>query len=116
MLAGADTGSRMTTRQRRNSLLLRYLLLPAVAAAFLGYFGFWMFNGYYGVWAKARLDLEASELRAQLADLKTQRQDLQRRIALLRPDNLNPDMVDERARESLNVMRPDELVVFIDGR
>lgn len=104
----------MTTRQRRNSRFLSFLILPVIAAAFLSYFGFWMFHGYYGVFSKAQLDLQAAELRAELADLKAQRRDLERRIALLRPESIDPDLVDERARESLNVMRPDELVVFTD--
>ena len=103
----------MKTRQRRNSRLHR-LLLPIVAVAFLGYFSFWMFHGDYGVFAKEQLDKDAAELRLEIAELKAQRLVLERRISLLRPQSLDPDMVDERAREALNLLRPDELVIYTD--
>ena len=39
---------------------------------------------------------------------------LERRVALLRRDNLDPDMLDERARVVLNFAAPGELVIFIE--
>ena len=41
-------------------------------------------------------------------------QHLAEQVALMRPDNLDPDMLEERARIMLNYVRPDELVI-IDG-
>jgi cell division protein FtsB len=31
---------------------------------------------------------------------------------LLRPESLDPDMIDERARESLNLVQPQELAIL----
>ena len=40
------------------------------------------------------------------------RERLRRRVELLHPEHLDPDMLDERARETLGLMHPDEVVVF----
>lgn len=45
-----------------------------------------------------------------------ERQELERRVALLRPESLDPDMIDERARASLNVVQPQELAILRPGR
>lgn len=100
----------MATRQFRQSALSR-LVLPAVAAAYLAYFGYWAFHGHYGVWAKARLESEARDLRAELAGLKEERSAFEHRVRLLRPENIDPDMLDEQARQALNLLRPDEVVL-----
>jgi cell division protein FtsB len=41
---------------------------------------------------------------------------LERRASLLRPDHLDPDMLEERARTILNFARPDEIVVIAPRR
>ncbi|MBN9432061.1 MAG: septum formation initiator family protein [Bosea sp.] len=100
----------MTTRQRRNSRR-RKLLLPLGAVAVMAYFGYHSFNGDYGIWSRDRMNREAIGLEAELESLKAQRLALQERSRLLRPDSLDPDMIDERARSNLNVLKPDELVI-----
>ncbi len=98
------------TRQRKRSNLKR-LILPAVAIAYLAYFGFWAFHGHYGIWAKARFESEAAALDAELADLKAQRASFERRVALLRPESVDQDLLDEQARQALNMLQPNDLVV-----
>ncbi len=100
----------MTTSQRRNSRR-RKLLLPLGAVAVMAYFGYHSFNGDYGIWSRDRMNREAIGLEAELESLKAQRLALQERSRLLRPDSLDPDMIDERARSNLNVLKPDELVI-----
>ena len=100
----------MTTRQRRNSRR-RKLLLPLGAVAVMAYFGYHSFNGDYGIWSRDRMNREAIGLEAELESLKAQRLALQERSRLLRPDSLDPDMIDERARSNLNVLQPDEVVI-----
>ena len=101
----------MTTRQHRPSLLRR-LVLPAVTAAFLGYFAFHSFHGEYGMVGRARLDSRAVQLGAQLERLEAERAALEVRVALLRPRGLDQDMVDERARESLSMVHPNDVVLM----
>ena len=91
---------------------LRRLAMPIIAAAYLGYFGFHTFQGSYGVLAMARLTTEAQQLQAELADLNAQKNELERKAALLRPESLDPDMIDERARQSLNMLKANDFVIF----
>jgi cell division protein FtsB len=100
----------MVTRQRRQSRLNR-LWMPLITAAFLGYFGFHAFNGYYGIWAMDRLEGETKRLAAELETLKRDRVEFERRVVLLRTDNLDADVVDIEARAALNRIRADELVI-----
>jgi cell division protein FtsB len=100
----------MTTRQRKNSKLRRFLL-PLGSIAVLAYFGYHSFNGDYGIWSRDRMQREAIGLEAELASLKVQHSELAQKAKLLRPESLDPDMIDERARRNLNVLHPDEIVI-----
>jgi cell division protein FtsB len=102
----------MVTRQRRQSRLNR-LWMPLITAAFLSYFGFHAFNGYYGIWAMDRLEAEAERLAAELEVLKRERAEYERHAGLLRSENLDADIVDVEARAALNRLRPDEILIRI---
>jgi cell division protein FtsB len=102
----------MITRQHRRSPLRR-LGMPLLTAAILGYFGYHTFNGAYGKWALDRMVAQAAALDGELADLKRERIELEKRVSFLRPESLDADMVDVQARAQLNVLRPDEVVVSL---
>ena len=101
----------MSARPARRSFLRR-LLLPALLAAYLGYFGFHAMSGSYGLQALAELEGEAKQLASELDALWAERSELDARAALLRPGGIDPDMVDELARRDLNVIAPNELVII----
>jgi cell division protein FtsB len=63
---------------------------------------------------KARADLERRKevLAGELAGLKEVRERLERDVSLLRPESLDPDMLDERARAILNLANKDDLVML----
>jgi cell division protein FtsB len=103
----------MVTRQRRRSPLNR-LWMPLMTAAFLGYFGYHAFNGYYGIISRDRLDAEAVMLTQQLETLKQDRARYERRVEMLRSENLDADLVDIAARQALNRIRPDEVVLKLE--
>jgi cell division protein FtsB len=100
----------MMTRHRRKSPF-NWLWLPAVAFLFLGYFGYHAYNGSYGLQSLERLDQEAESLRGQVEKLRAEREAMERRVALLKPESLDADVVDTEARTSLNLLRPDEVVI-----
>jgi cell division protein FtsB len=89
--------------------------MPLVTAAFLGYFGVHAFNGSFGLHALERLEAEAGRLESELERLKRQRQVLEREVASVRPESLDADVVDVRARATLNLIRPDEIVIEHDA-
>jgi cell division protein FtsB len=80
--------------------------------AVLSYFGYHAIHGERGLmtWWQLRQDIRIAE--AERADIAAERAILERRVTLLRPDRLHPDMLDERARDMLNLIGPDELVIL----
>lgn len=52
--------------------------------------------------------------KAQIAALEEQREELQNRVALLDPDNADPDLVGELLRSDLNFVHPDEVVITLN--
>jgi cell division protein FtsB len=100
----------MITRQRRQNPFKR-LWMPLLSAGFLGYFGYHAFSGSFGIWAMDRLEADSARLSVELDALKRQHAALESRVALLRPDSTNADIVDTEARSALNMLRPDEIVI-----
>jgi cell division protein FtsB len=85
---------------------------PVLGFAIVGYFVYHSIEGDRGLVAYMLLRERIVEAQAQLDEATAERQALERRVALLRPDNLDPDLLDERARLILNLARPDEVVIF----
>jgi cell division protein FtsB len=99
----------MVSRARLKSFLTG-LALYTMAAALVGYFGVNAYTGKYGLNARLELDQEIVALTSELARLKRERADGEHRISLLRPDRLDPDTLDERARYQLDYANPHDLV------
>ena len=99
----------MVSRARLKSFLTG-LALYTMAGALVGYFGVNAYTGKYGLNARLELDQEIIALTSELARLKRERADGEHRISLLRPDRLDPDMLDERARYQLDYANPHDLV------
>ena len=99
----------MVTRARLKSFLTG-LALYTMAAALIGYFWVNAYTGRYGLDARQELDQQIITLTAQLAQLKQERTDSEKRVSLLRSDKLDPDMLDERARYELDYVNPHDLV------
>jgi cell division protein FtsB len=84
---------------------------PILAISLVFYFSYHLFAGDRGFLAWIALSQELRDAKATLADLDAQRETLDRRVGLLRPDHLDPDLLDERARAVLNLAAPDEIVI-----
>ncbi|UTD28983.1 septum formation initiator family protein [Bradyrhizobium sp. WD16] len=101
----------MVSRTRFKAILTG-LALYAMAAALIAYFGVNAYTGKYGLTARAELDQEIIGLTDELALLKRQRADIERHVALLRADGIDPDMLDERVRYQLDYAHPHDLIRF----
>ena len=86
--------------------------LYALAGLVIVYFAMHAYSGQRGLRAKEDLALQLTELSGELSKLRTQRTDLERRVALLRPESVDPDMLDERARNSLDYVHARDLVLL----
>lgn len=101
----------MWTRQHKKRNTGR-LIVPAISAAFLSYFGFHAFHGEFGIYSKYQLEARALDRDAELASVRKQRSDLERRVQLLHDGTLEKDMLDEQARRALNMSNPDEITIM----
>jgi cell division protein FtsB len=102
----------MWTRQRRKTNRGR-LVVPLLAAAFLGYFGFHAYYGDLGLYSTEKLDADQAQLKTELAGLTKRRSRLEHRVELLRDGSIEKDMLDEQARRQLNLSRPDEVTILL---
>ena len=101
----------MVTRKRLRSILTT-LGLYVMAALLIGYFGVNAYSGNHGLKAKEDLDQQIGTLSADLDGLKSERAQWERRVALLRPDRLDPDMLDQQARALLDYVAPNDLILM----
>ena len=102
----------MVTRKRLRSIL-NALALYVMAALLIGYFGVNAYDGNHGLKAKQDIDRQTATLSAELSHLQAERARWDRSIALLRSDNIDPDMLDERARALLDDADPHDLIMMI---
>jgi cell division protein FtsB len=103
----------MTTRQRRQSKV-KPLLLPVCCLFILGYFAYHAVEGDYGLFALGRLQDRVASLDAELDRVRSERARMERHVALMRPESLDKDMIDERAREALDMADAKDIVIFLD--
>ena len=88
---------------------------PLMVAVVLAYFAYYAIQGERGVLTWLQLSHQIERTQQALAMSRAEESRLERRVALLRRDNLDPDMLDERARVVLNLAAPGELVIFMDA-
>jgi cell division protein FtsB len=98
---------------RRRRTILTALGLYVFAAAFIGYFGVNAFTGNHGLRAQIDLDQQMTSMQEELRQLKAERALWERRVALLRSDRIDPDMLDERARSLIGYVDPRDLVFLL---
>ena len=89
----------------------------AVVGPFLGltavvYFAYHTVQGDRGLLAWWRVNQEIKQAEETLSQLEDVRDNLDHQARLLRPDHLDADMLEERARLMLNMGRDNEVVIL----
>ncbi|MGE3624469.1 MAG: septum formation initiator family protein [Bdellovibrionales bacterium] len=87
-------------------------MASALGACVVGYFLYHTIQGERGWLAMLRLQQEVHAAQDDLSQLQTERQELEHRVKLLRPNSLDPDLLDEKSRELLNYSKPGEIVIL----
>ena len=82
-------------------------------ACLLGYFVYHGVQGERGLIAWAQMQEELERVEAQQTRLAETRARWEHRVGLLRPDQIDPDMLDEQARTLLNLGQENEYVIFL---
>jgi len=102
----------MASRSRLRSALSAVGLYTA-AALIIGYFWANAHSGEHGLKAKQDLVEQAADLTGQLAALRDERAGWEHRVALLRPNAVDPDLLEERARAQLDYVHPRDLTLML---
>lgn len=96
--------------------LLGQIVGPALGALVVAYFAYHTVQGDRGLVALTHLQGEVEQAQRVLDHVRGERVELERRTMLLRPESLDLDMLEERARTQLNHSHPDDLVIILPGR
>ncbi len=85
---------------------------PVLGIALTGYFAYHLVEGERGFKAWLRLNGEIRTATANLEAVRTQRATLEIKVSNLRPEHVDPDLLDERIRATLNLVSPDDIVLM----
>ncbi len=91
------------------------LVVLLACLTLLGYFGWHAYYGPRGFDRMEALKAKATELDQALADIVKQREQLDQRVGLMRPEATDPDMVEELARSTLEFARKEDFVILTEG-
>jgi len=87
------------------------LAAPVFGLALIGYFAYHLVEGDRGLRAWLRVSQELRGAKANLADIAVQRAALDHRVSHMRPDHVDPDLLDSQIRAMLDLAAPDEIVI-----
>ncbi len=90
----------------------RHMVGPMLGCLLAAYFVYHTIQGDHGALAWRQLDLLITDAEGSLSSLEGQRDALERRVHMLRPDSLDADMVEEQGRRLLNFSHPDDVVLI----
>lgn len=91
----------------------RDVIGPTLVALFVGYFMYHSVQGDRGIMAWIHLKLQVAQAEATYVGLHAARTEFEQRVDRLRSDQLDPDLLDERARIMSGLVRPDEFVIYL---
>jgi cell division protein FtsB len=101
----------MVIRRRARRFLIP-LALYGVAAALVGYFVYHAHSGARGIEANRLFETQAAAIQAEYDTVVTERKEWERRIALLRSDQIDQDLLEERSRIMLGRVHRNDLVII----
>ncbi len=102
----------MKMRQNRQKTSLSQSLGTLLAFLLFAYFGYHLLHGDRGYFANKGLQIKLTQVEQKLKDRQEERLALENRVRLMRPDSLDLDLLDERARVVLGFVKPQERVIL----
>ena len=91
------------------------VLWPVAGTCLAAYFIFYLLQGDRGLISLFRLKRQVATAEATLAEEQAKRDRLSERVDHLRPESLDIDMLDERARAALGYANPGDIVIPVDA-
>lgn len=102
----------MVIRRRGLRSFFITLGIYAVSSAAVGFFVFHAHHGTRGLETKEAIKATTVAVKAELADLASERQNWENRVALMRSDAMDRDILDERSRAVLGRVHKNDVVVI----
>lgn len=96
--------------------ILRNWVINSIAMALFAYFVFHTIYGERGAIAYFRWQKHIKEAQAELDSVQSEKLALERKVSLLRPESLDPDMLDEQVRKVLGMSSESEKVFTVKAR
>jgi cell division protein FtsB len=93
----------------------RHIIGPVIGISYVVYFGYHVLHGDRGLIALRQLTQTVESAKKIHEGISEKRMALGKRVRLLYPGSLDPDMLEERARVMLNYGYADDIVVMFDG-
>jgi cell division protein FtsB len=94
--------------RRRGTMLVG----PMLGMALTGYFAYHLVEGDRGLRAWVRLTQELRLAKESLTAVSAERAELEHRVSHMRPDHVDPDLLDAQVRKTLDLVKPDEIVIL----
>lgn len=91
------------------------LLVGFACVALLGSFAWYALQGPRGYVYRSALQQQLQVLQQENIALLANKSTLEKRVRLMRPENLDPDMLEELARKELKMLHPNEIVVKLEN-
>jgi|SRR5688572_20476738 cell division protein FtsB len=85
---------------------------PVLGLALTGYFAYHLVEGDRGLRSWVRVAQELRLAKENLAVVAAERTALDHRVSQMRPDTVDPDLLDAQVRRTLDVAAPDEIVII----
>ena len=92
---------------------VKSLIVNIITSLLLIYFIFHSVYGNRGIIAYFKLNQQLEKTYSELENLRATRIEIEHKVKLLRPESLNHDMLDEKARQVLGLASPKEQVFSI---
>ncbi|MZR30458.1 FtsB family cell division protein [Sneathiella litorea] len=86
---------------------------PILGILAVAYFSYHLIEGDRGLFAYLKLQHEIDRAEAVYEITEAEKAALEKRVALLQPENLDIDMLEERSRDVLGLAHPDEIVIYL---
>ena len=90
----------------------RFLVGPLLGAALTSYFVYHTIEGDRGLRAWREITQQLRVANDALATVDAEYDALSHKVAGLNPDHVDPDLLDQQIRQTLDLVSPDEIVIM----
>ncbi len=104
---------RIMGNRKNISDLFLHTGLTALWILMIAYFAFHAFQGNSGLGELKRLEKEIASISIIARDISEDRIRFESRIDTLSDGSIDPDMLEEKVREKLGFIHPDEVILFV---